>query len=75
MVLSAKSRITDPLFTQFDKAITDRIQEANVQLQILRVSISREDLLSGKINENKAVGKAALYVGDIDGAARHGRRR
>jgi hypothetical protein len=63
MVLSAKSRVTDPLYTEFDKVLTDRIQEANVELQRLRVSITREDLLSGRINENKAVGKAALYVG------------
>jgi len=63
IVLSAKSRITDPLYTEFDKVLTAKIQEANVVLQALRMSISREDLLTGKTNEVKGAGNAALYIG------------
>lgn len=63
MVLSSKSRIADPVFSEFDKVLTERIQEANVSLQPLRISISREDLLTGKINENKTAGNAAIFIG------------
>jgi hypothetical protein len=68
MVLAAKARVKDPVYHEFIKVLNEKIVEANAKLQPYKISISREDLLSGKVNEMKGAGQAAIFIGAAQNA-------
>ena len=63
IVMSAKPRVMDPMFDEFDKLLTNKIQDANTKLQQYKIAITREDLLTGKVNEIKGAGQIAIFIG------------
>jgi hypothetical protein len=50
IVMSAKPRVNDPLYQEFDSLLTTKLAEVNTKLG---ANLTRDDLLSGKVNENK----------------------
>jgi Protein of unknown function (DUF1570) len=66
MVLSAKSRLHDPLFSEYDALITAKIEEANKKLkEKVNLSFTREDLLSGKLSDAKKYPAAVTAMANI----------
>lgn len=65
IVLSSKARIHDPIYAEYKSILDNKIQEANIKLQQMgvKVVITQEDLLSGKINTLPEAGKAAVFIG------------
>ena len=53
IVMSAKPRLSDPLFQEFDTLLSTKLAEVNVKVQPFGVNVTRDDLLSGKVNESK----------------------
>ena len=65
VVMSSKARIDDPVYQEFETILNAKLDEARTKLkQNLKIDVSREDLLSGKIAENKmAREQAAFFIG------------
>ncbi len=65
VVMSSKSRLADPIYAEYRALLDNKIQEANVKLQQMgiKLTITQEDLLSGKISQSAEAGKAAVFIG------------
>jgi hypothetical protein len=53
VVMSAKPRVSDPLYQEFEVLLASKLIEVNAKLQPFNINLTRDDLLSGKINEHK----------------------
>jgi hypothetical protein len=63
IIMSPKPRVSDPVHAEFELLLNNKLAELNNKLQQnFKVSITREDLLSGEINKNKDANKAALFI-------------
>src|SRR4029077_18605316 len=62
VVMSAKVRLNDPTYFELDNLINKKIQDGNLKLEAAGISlvINREDLLSGKVYDNKGAGVQIL---------------
>ena len=50
IVMSAKLRVNDPLFEEFDTLLNTKLAEVNAKVKPLNINVTRDDLLSGRIN-------------------------
>lgn len=84
VIQSAKVRLSEPLFKDFEELVTSKLNDANQRMEAggLKITLGREDLLTGKIIDNKAAGSQAISIAAAqtavllekaleDGAERH----
>ncbi len=73
IVMSAKVRLTDPLFQEFDEIFTKKMDDANATLErMFRITLTRDELLNGNLSDLKktpAAGNAAIFVAAAQTAA------
>ena len=62
IVMSSKVRLNDPLYHELDALINAKLLEANLKMEALKISVTREDLLSGKIFDNKDSSRAPMIL-------------
>ncbi len=64
IIMPAKVRENDAIFMDFERILDEKIRSANEQFAEfgIRVTMTKENLLSGKINESKEAGRAAAFI-------------
>jgi Protein of unknown function (DUF1570) len=65
IVMSAKVRVNDANYADLNSLISTKLADANTRLQQkgFKITITRENLLSGEINTIKEAGWVAMYIG------------
>jgi hypothetical protein len=62
IVMSSKVRLNDPLYNELDTLINQKILEANQKLEQHKISFTRDELLNGKIFDNKAASNSMIVA-------------